>query len=990
MAHLTPFKRSAITTGVLTALGLASGTALAQQAEGAAGLEEIVITGSRIVSPNATSSSPILAVSAENLAFQGINDTGDLIDTLPQQITTGADLSNTNNPLTGPGGVTTVNLRGLGPQRTLVLVDGRRLGVGDPNSGNPNPAPDINQIPAGLIERVDVVTGGASAVYGSDAIAGVVNFILRRDFEGVEINAQYGFNQHNQNNDYMEGLVEAGGLPLPKNDVTDGDSKSVNVLVGGNFADGRGNAVAYLSYLKVDPVRLEARDFGACQLAGTDAAGTPNGTICQGSSNSNRFRPLSGPNTATRLAVVGDQLLPWGGNSNPPAIFNSNPYMNLLHGTERYQAGILAKYDFSERAQVYADFMFTDDRHDTAVAPSGLFTTSTYNVNCNNPLMSDQQRTAIGCSAQMIADGTAIPMEIGRRNVEGGPRMFGYEHENYRGVLGVKGDINDAWSYDAYGSYYYTTLFNSNENYISISRAQSAMNGCLDGAPGCVPWDIWTDGGVTPEAAEWVSTYGISNGTSSQEILAASVTGDLGEYGLKLPSAQEGVGIAMGVEYRKDGFSFLPDQALGSGDLSGGGGASPTIDESADVKEGFIELRVPLVQDRPGAQDLTFEAGYRYSDYELSGGVDTYKAGLQWAPIPDLRLRASYNHAIRAPSLIELFVAQTVTTTSQVAVDPCSPNNGAPATASLADCQRTGVTAAQYGDGLATNTIPQCVSNQCSTLIGGNPELKPEEADTVSLGLTITPQALPGLAISIDWYRIELTDLVGAIPLDVSLQGCLDGSNLGYCANVVRNPTSGAISSSNITDGGGYIIGTGANIAEGTFTGIDVQTSFTKSLGKYGNLVTTANAVKVLETTTIPLAGEHEYDCAGLYGSVCGPAIPDWRNTLRLTWQTPKDVDVSLQWRHIGSVGHEQNTSDETLSGDAVDFGGTLSSRDYFDLAANWHINDNYIVRMGVNNIADQDPPLVDTGWSGPGTPNTWGPYDTLGRQIFMAMSAKF
>lgn len=664
--------------------------------------------------------------------------------------------------------------------------------------------------------------------------------------------------------------------------------------------------------------------------------------------------------------------------------------MNLLHGTTRYQAGILSKYDFSEHAQVYADFMFTDDRHNTAVAPSGLFTTSTYQVNCNNPLMTNQQVTALGCSAGQIASGAPLTVSIGRRNIEGGPRMFGYEHENYRGVLGVKGDINDAWSYDTYGSYYYTSLYNTNENYISKIRSQSALNGCVDGAAGCVPWNIWTEGGVTQEATDYIAAYGISNGTSEQKVVSAGITGDLGKYGMQLPTAQEGVGVAFGAEYRKDGFSFLPDETLGSGDLSGSGGASPTIDETQDVTEGYVEVRVPLVQDRAGAQDLTFEAGYRYSDYELSGGVNTYKFGLQWAPISSLRLRGSFNHAIRAPSLIELFVAQTVTQTSQVAIDPCAPNNGLAATATLVECQRTGVTVAQYGNGLLTNTIQQCVSNQCSTLTGGNPELQPETADTLSFGFTLTPEALPDFTMSVDWYRVEVTEIVGAIPLDVSFNGCLDGSNLNYCANVVRNPLTGGIASDTIAQGGGYIIGTSANIAEANFTGIDFQGSYRFGLGSHGSLVATLNAVMVDETTTIPLPGEHEYDCAGLYGSVCGPAIPDWRHSLRLTWQMPSDLQISAQWRYVGSVGHEQNTSDETLSGDPVTFGGKLSARSYMDLSGIYDINDNYTVRVGINNLFDQDPPLVDTSWSGPGTPNTWGPYDTLGRQVFVSMTAKF
>jgi outer membrane receptor protein involved in Fe transport len=976
-------RRSLLSVSLLASI---AGPAFAQSEE--TSLDEVIVTGSRIASPNATSSSPILAVTAESLRQSGINDTGDLVDFLPQVISVaGVDLSNTSNPLSGPGGVTTVNLRGLGPQRTLVLVDGRRLGVGDPDTGNPNSAPDINQIPASLIERIDVVTGGASAAYGSDAIAGVVNFVLKRDFEGVQIDAQYGFLQHNQQSDFMQDLLTAANLPQPSSNVTDGENYSVSVLVGGNFADGRGNATAYLSFFSSEPVTLAERDFSACQLSG-------NGTACGGSSSSNLFRRTG---TNQSYSVQGTNLIPRVAtqNTTPPFVFNSNPYMNLFQGTDRYQAGVLSRFEFNEHAEVYGDFMFMNNRHETAVAPSGLFQ-QTFQVNCNNPLLSAQQQTTLGCTAAQIANGDQIGMVIGRRNIEGGPREFGYEHTNYRGVLGVKGDINDAWSYDTYGSYYYTTLYNTNKNYVSLARGSLALNGCLTG-PGqvsavldtsCVPWNIWRDGGVTQEASDYIATYGVSNGSTSQTIFSASTTGDLGAYGIQLPTAREGVAVAVGVEWRDDTFKYLPDLNLGSGDLSGGSGASPTIDESASVTELFFEGRIPLVQDMTAAQLLELEVGYRYSDYELSGGVDTYKAGLQWQPIDDLRFRASYNHAIRAPSLIELFVPQTVTQTSDISVDPCAPLNGVAATATLAECQRTGVTAAQYGNGLSTNLIPQCVSSQCSTLTGGNPDLEPEEADTISVGVTFTPGFLPGFSMSLDWYRIETEGLVGIVPLSVSMQGCLNGSQPLYCQNIVRD-AEGSITGDFVSTGG-YVAGTNFNVAEGTFTGIDIQGTYDISLGGLGSLQAALNGVYLDETSTVPLAGELRYDCAGLYGNTCGSALPDWRHTLRLTWSFPVPVQASLQWRYVSSVTHEQNTDDPTLTGTPVTFGGTLGSRSYLDLSGAWDINETFTVRAGINNILDKDPPLVDTGWSGPGTPNTWGPYDTLGRQIFVSGTARF
>ncbi len=445
--------------------------------------------------------------------------------------------------------------------------------------------------------------------------------------------------------------------------------------------------------------------------------------------------------------------------------------------------------------------------------------------------------------------------------------------------------------------------------------------------------------------------------------------------------------MAAGAEYRRDTFGFRPDQSLGSGDLSGAGGASPTINADTDVSEAYVEFRVPLVQGKTGAQDLVFETGYRYSDYELSGGVDTYKFGLQWAPVESIRLRGSFNHAIRAPSLIELYNPQTVTNTSVFSNDPCA---GATPTMSFEQCARTGVTQAQYGN------ILQCISNQCSVLTGGNPEVQPETADTVTVGFTLNPTALPELTMSVDWYEIEVEDIIGNIPLNTIFNGCADGTHPEYCSMVVRTPF-GTLFGDTIA-GGGYVQGTSANVAKATFQGVDAQGSYRFDVGSLGSIVASLNAVYIIDTKTLPDPESTEYDCAGLYGNQCGAAIPDWRHSMRLSWLFPGDFQASLQWRYIGSVGHEANTDqvplqlfdEDTGERVLVDFGGTLGSRSYFDLAGTWDITDQYSVRLGINNLLDQDPPLVDTVWSGPGTPNTFGPYDTLGRQVFFAVSGKF
>jgi iron complex outermembrane recepter protein len=991
----------------LAGLGLSCLPLLAPGLRAQEAVEEIVITGSRIAAPNLTSTSPVQVVTENEIRHLGKTDMSDVLNTLPQVFQNSAtDFSNTSNSLSTPGGLTTVNLRGLAPQRTLVLVDGRRLGSADANTGNPNPAPNLDQIPVALIERVDVVTGGASAVYGSDAIAGVVNFIMRKNFEGVQIDAQYGFNQHDNGNGLVQGLADTAGIPVAGGNATDGENFSVSLIAGTNIADDRGNFTAYLTYRQADPITGSDRDFSGCQVFTV----LPNSSRCGGTSNSNFFRPVT---SQTAYTVVGDQFMPWPqAGSSPPSEFNSNAFINMSRDDERILAGFMAHVTLNEYVEPYAEFGFMNDQTEVVIAPSGLFrgsnpltVDSQYLVNCSNPLLSDQQR-AILCTPEQITADTAAPgsasvsAEIGRRNIEGGGRIAEFEHQNYRSVLGLRGDLGPDWRYDAYGQYYYTTLYNSNTNYLNFQSIANALQVtgtrdnpvCISGGA-CVPYNIFTEGGVTEDQLNYLYTPGTAYGTVTQQIVHADVTGDLGGYGLIVPFAEDGISVNFGVERRTEDLRFDPDSAELSGLLAGFAGASVPIDNGYTVEEAFAEFRVPLVQNRTGIHDLVFDAGYRYSDYSTAGGVDTWKAELQYAPIPDLRFRSSFQHAIRAPNIIELFSPQAYGQQSFLGVDPCAPLAGQPATASLEECIRTGVTPEQYGDGLATNTIPQCVSNQCGQVIGGNPVLDPEQADTYSLGVTITPAALPNLTASVDYYRIELTDAIGTLPGAFLFTQCMASGDPQFCSQIVRTPL-GALTGSSVASGG-YILQTGVNIGEAELSGIDVQTAYTLDLGDGGHSLTaTLNGAWLQEAIATPVPGGGSYDCAGLYGTICQTINPRWRHNVRLTWSSPWNMDLSLQWRYIGSTKLDQNDSDPDLQfavwGEFDEFNAELPDMNYLDLSVIYELVDSVTLRAGITNLLDEDPPIVGTEISGTGSANTYPTYDTLGRQIFMGVTARF
>lgn len=996
--------RSTIHLSVLSAAVTLAGTGslLAQQqtANNSASpvLEEVIVTGSRIPVPaNISATSPLTVVSRDEIQQQGHTDVTDFINQLPQNSINGnSDLGNSSNPLGSAGGISTVDLRGLGPQRTLVLVDGKRLGNGDPNTLNPNPAADLDQIPAALIERVDVVTGGASAVYGSDAMAGVVNFIMRRDFQGVEVDGQYGYNQHSNHNTFMQGVEGSDGISAPSGNTNNGYKRDVSVIMGMNSPDGNGNVTGYFVFHHQDPVTGSKYDYADCLYVGG---------ACGNSSNSNVF--ILGNN---QYSVVGHSFLPYPqAGSTPPPTFNSSAYEFLQREDDRYQAGFMAHYDVNEHVKPYLDFSFMDDKTTATVAPSGIFQSSNpysadnlYSVNCANPLLSAQQMGVIQANGQ-CAGGAANPgnanFDIGRRNIEGGGRSSLFDHTNYRVVGGVKGDIVDGVTYDAYAQYYYTSLYSANGNYFSISGVNNALQVVTPpggGAPvcasggNCVPYNIFTQGGVTPAQVASLNEPGTSYGTDTEKIWHADVTADMGKWGVKLPWAKDGAAVNVGWEHRFEGLSYAPDQAELSGDLSGYSGAAPAINAGYSVNEGFLESRLPIASDLPGVEDLAVDAGYRWSHYSTAGTTNTYKFEVQYAPIKDVRIRGSFDRAVRAPNLIELFNPQSYGEESFLTADSCA---GTAPTATLAQCQHTGVTAAQYGN------IAQCVASQCGQVTGGDPELKPEVAVTWSAGLSFTPTFLPNFNATLDYYHISITGEITTLPGAYIFSNCLATGNEATCSQINRNPITGALHGATVA-GGGYILQTSINAGASLVSGVDLGMAYKYQLERFGVLSATLNGTWVQHNISTPYPGAQSYDCAHLFGANCSEGInPVWRHTLRVSWDTPWRFGLSANWRFIGPTSYDNNSTNPALAGSEELANGNpayapglarIPGYNYLDLTGTVHVTDTIDVRAGVQNLFDKDPPLLPAQVTNSTQSNTFLAYDQLGRQLFVAFTAKF
>jgi len=369
------------------------------------------------------------------------------------------------------------------------------------------------------------------------------------------------------------------------------------------------------------------------------------------------------------------------------------------------------------------------------------------------------------------------------------------------------------------------------------------------------------------------------------------------------------------------------------------------------------------------------------------GAVNTYKFDVQYAPIHDLLIRGSFDRAIRAPNIIELYTPDSVTQTSVVASDPCA---GAAPTAGLAACEHSGVTPAQFGH------IAQCPAGQCATLLGGNENLGPEKANTLSYGFTYSPSYLSGFSASFDYYKILLKQQITNVPQNITLNSCLSTGLAIYCDNVIRT-AQGALFGTTIA-GGGYIKATNVNIASSEASGIDMQLSYRWDIGNWGKMMATASGTWTQNNTSQPIPSELPYNCAGLYGPTCQTVTPRWRSITRISWETPVNLLVSLQWRYIGSVNLDTNTGNPELQSSAQgyapgvydSFDARLPNMSYFDLSAIWDVSKHLSVRAGINNILDKDPPSVSSLLAGTGTPNTYPSYDLLGRQLFAAFTAKF
>lgn len=924
MTRLNKFKYAAAPLAL--GLALISSPSFAQDSddgEEAGEGKPIVVTGSLIARPDLTSNSPISVVSGEVLEDQGAVNVEEALNQLPQ-VTPGLN-ANVNN---GGNGTVSVDVRGLGSSRTLVLVNGRRM-VPSNNTG----VVDLNVINPLLIDRVDVVTGGASATYGSDALGGVVNFILKNRFEGVELTSQYGVTSR-------------------------GDSQiwSVGGIVGGNFADDRGNATLAVSYTERSPSFQSERAWSRIDQNGGSATGV---TGRFDNLFSNPFVPggnrAFNPDGSVRPFVNNFDL------TNPATDrYNFAPVNYIQTPQKRFTITALANYDINDSINFYAEASYVQSEVKLQLAPTPA--TNIF-VNANSPVLSP---SALALAASR-ANPTA-PLTFRRRMVEVGPRIQTFNFDVTQVNVGIKGELAAGWNYDVYYARGRVDSAQGLQNDVSRARLTSGLNGCPVGTPaGCVPVDAFGAGRITAAAANYIRiASAVDQFGFDRDNVVGVINGSLGS----LPGGD--IGVAFGAEYRRDASSFIPSDPAQTGDLTGFNAVKP-IDGSFNTKEVFGEVRLPVMD------MLSIDLKARYSDYSTVGGNFTWSVGGEFKPIDDVRFRATYSVANRAPSVFELF--QAGDQGFPAVTDPCfrgQPTGTLPAPSA-------GVAAICVLQGLPdprTNVLVQTNSQIEATFLG-NTNLKEEQADTLTAGVQLTPSFAPGLTLSVDYFDIKVDGYVarvqgGTVGLVAACfaQNITTAAQLAadpYCSLLSRRPNGDLLARVPLTNEASA----GVNNVLKT-RGIDFTAAYDFGLGFVG-----LENSKLGLSSNVTYLMDYKFNGTEFAGFASGDfgTLPHWKANTRLTYSDDA-LSVSLNWQYIGK-------STDTFGDIGGAFGtGPIKAVSYFDLNSRVNVGDNLELFGGIQNLLDKQPPSVNAGFTATNTDETL--YDALGRRFFIGAKVRF
>ena len=977
-------------------------------------LTEVVVTGSRIASRSYTSDSPLVGVSAAQIASTGQVSLDSALGQMPQFSSAQGqtEVGDVQGATGFQGGQSYSDLRGLGPERTLVLLDGQRM-----VPTNPNGAVDLNVIPMALIEGVDVITGGASAVYGSDAMAGVVNFRLRQHFQGIQLSYRHGASTHG-----------------------DGPENSVSVLMGGNFDNNRGNAVVDVEYNERGAIIGADRPFfsnfvnmprgvpsgpegtfSAAELGGSIPVATVNSVLAQYPGTA----PLPGGNYPGYLGINGDGTLfttrdPGSCVQNYRGPVNQvlglhitpdctsvksylGPYFAIQVPMRRYNLFSRITYDLNDSVKAYGqiNFMHSSAQDIAAAAyalPGGLLY-----VPQDNPYITGNSalQTLLG---SRTSPGTG-PIDMEDWLTPFGPRIETFDYNDYQATGGLEGVIGSTdLTWNAFGSYGQTLLNNYEENKLDLPNLETVLYGTANynGADGqnCVGY-AWNPLGAQPVSKgclEYVSGTAKNVNSITQKYFEGDLSGSL----IGLPAGE--LKFALGVDYRGDSFSYQADPGLNPAfnvmpspippDI-----ISPTYDlissagGSQEVREVYVELRAPLLRNKPFAKDVSVDVGGRHSYYSLFGAVNTWKTDLHWQATNAMMFRGGFERAIRAPSLQELY-NPTVQAQDNISGDPCEYNSS----------YRTGGNAAQVAalcqaQGVPGAVLPTFTYGVLSApgVITGNPTLKPEVANTYSLGFVLTPHFQATMArdlgVSVDYYHIRINGAIAGVTLNAVLQSCFNanGSNPSYsqsnfyCQQITRDPTTGDV-----------LVGKefSLNIGQYVTDGVDVEAHWGVALHDLGlpenagriQLQTYVSYLRSLTVSGVPAVPSLDY--AGTIGDTATAIAADGASISDLSHPKLKantmlgyavgPFGAALHWRYISAMS---DLMDGPGSGDPG-----VPAYDYFDLDAHYQATANLEITAGLTNLLDKGPPRV----LGAPLLTDAATYDVVGRTYYVGLRATF
>jgi iron complex outermembrane recepter protein len=903
-------------------------------------LEEVLVIGSHIPRQDYVSASPLFTVEMDAIQLDGSVTLAEYLNRYPQ-FRPGFTATSVN-----PGdGTSNLNLRGLGPERTLTLLNGQRLGPAGANG-----VVDINALPSALVERVEILTGGATTAYGSDAIAGAVNISLRRDLEGLELSGAFN-----------------------KTDRGDGDTGEVTLAGGTTFAKGLGTVSGFVGYTDRDFVAANQRSLSAVKWE----SNLQTGDLTVGGSPHTPATHLFG------AARIGDEFaeqgLTFDSNGNVRAyteddFYNFQDRTYLQYALERATAGVFSEYIFGENLLGHIDLLYSNNQSDSDIAPAPVTPGAPLTFNVDNPGFSSQAQRVLTENFQPGPD-KLLTLPTGWRAESLGPRRSEVERESYSVNLGLEGRWLSDWQWDFDYVRSETEVNERLLNAISDQRLRQALlvdpetGECFDSSNGCVAANIFGEGNVSPQAADFIRFGELSNrSTTQQEVVSLVTTGtvEIAHYDFEL---------AVGAQWRRDEADFDPDPRIASGGQIGFNPSS-AIGGSIEVSEVFVEAVLPLLEGRPWVHSLQAELGYRYSDYSTVGTNKTYKYGLMWQPGETVLLRTMFQRAVRAPNIGDLFTAQSEFRSLVgfwFVSDPCSAEEDPIGNGFTELCTAQGIPESELGT-WERNFFAPFVAFE-----NGEQELEEEEADTFTVGVTWQPEIAAGLSIALDYYDIDISGAIeGTSETEVTrLCFLANDPEDKFCRALRRGPDYDIAEVDLKLHNFGELSTTGIDLA------IDYQLDMKQLYGQSSSvsLSVMLNHAMDYVVQVSPIAPR--YKCAGYFGFPC-TSYPEYRSLTRAAWYLGPIVS-ELSWHWVDGM----KNAAELFVGESYLKPLTVESYNYFDLNFSWEITDRLQVFAGITNLTDKDPPLL--GGIGAEQGNTDpGQYDVLGRRYHASFSLRF